>query len=351
MSLSRRTALLGAGTGAAALGGLGFLAQRHLARQIAADPLHKQLRRPAEGDPLEAISADGTRLHAERFGAAEGPLVVLIPGWTETIGYWTPVLAELERAGIGALVYDLRGHGRSGRAEGGEYALARFGEDLEAVLEAAAEPGRPVVIAGHSLGAMSIAAWAEHHDVPARVAAAALMNTGVGELIAESLLVPVPQMARAVSDVIAVRGFLGARAPLPRFSTPLSHAAIRYAAFGPGASPAQVAFYERMLVATPPSVRADVGIAMSRMDLYHALANLTVPTAVIAGEKDRLTPPSHARRIAEMLPQPHSLTILPGTGHMGPLERPREIADLLVELAAGTSPSGRDAADGAQALA
>ena len=41
---------------------------------------------------------------------------------------------------------------------------------------------------------------------------------------------------------------------------------------------------------------------MSEMDLHHALARLTVPTLVIAGENDRLTPPSHARRIAEMLP-------------------------------------------------
>ncbi len=149
------------------------------------------------------------------------------------------------------------------------------------------------------------------------------MHTGVGELVAESLLVPLPKFAHALRGPIAVRGFLGSRAPLPRFSTPVSHAIIRYAAFGPGASPAQVAFYERMLLATPPDVRADVGIAMSEIDLYDALANLTVPTAVVAGERDRLTPPSHAQRMAEMLPDLHSLTVLDGVGHMGPLEAPR----------------------------
>ena len=100
-----------------------------------------------------------------------------------------------------------------------------------------------------------------------------------------------------------MRGFLGNKTPLPRFSTPLSSAAIRYVAFGPNASPAQVAFYERMLVSCPPGVRADIGIAMSDMDLHHALPHLTVPTIVIAGAVDRLTPPSHARRIAEMLPE------------------------------------------------
>jgi pimeloyl-ACP methyl ester carboxylesterase len=167
------------------------------------------------------------------------------------------------------------------------------------------------------------------------------MNTGVDHLVAESLLVPLPKIAKAINQTLAVRGFLGSRAPLPRFSTPISHAAIRYAAFGPTATPAQVAFFERMLINCDPEVRADVGIAISAMDLQHALANLTIPTAVIAGEKDRLTPPSHAQRIAGMLPQLHSLTVLKDVGHMGPLERPQEIAATLMELVAVAS--GADA--------
>jgi pimeloyl-ACP methyl ester carboxylesterase len=76
-----------------------------------------------------------------------------------------------------------------------------------------------------------------------------------------------------------------------------------------------------------------VGIAMSEMSLHHALERLTVPTLVIAGENDRLTPPSHARRIAEMVPNLHKLVVLDRTGHMGPLERPHEITQELVEIA------------------
>ena len=120
---------------------------------------------------------------------------------------------------------------------------------------------------------------------------------------------------------------------LPRESTPISHAAARYIAFGPTATPAQIAFYERMLLTCPPDVRASVGIAMSEMELHHALTRLTVPTVVIAGENDRLTPPSHARRIAGMLPDPGELIVLEETGHMGPLERPREISHALMRLA------------------
>jgi pimeloyl-ACP methyl ester carboxylesterase len=181
---------------------------------------------------------------------------------------------------------------------------------------------------------MTIAAWAQDHEVEQRVRAAALINTGVGDLIAEQLLVPVPAIAQALNKMIATHGFLGNRAPLPRFSTPLSVAAIRYVAFGPAATPAQVAFFERMLIACPPDVRADVGIALSELELSHALPRLTVPTIVIAGDKDRLTPPSHARRIAEQLPELRRLIVLEDTGHMAPLERHEVVTEALLQLAA-----------------
>jgi pimeloyl-ACP methyl ester carboxylesterase len=119
----------------------------------------------------------------------------------------------------------------------------------------------------------------------------------------------------------------------------MTAAAVRYIAFGPAATPAQVAFFERMLIACPPDVRANVGIAMSELQLHDALPRLDVPTAVIAGEVDRLTPPSHARRIAEMLPKLERLTVLDETGHMAPLERPSAVTDILLELASNI---GRD---------
>jgi pimeloyl-ACP methyl ester carboxylesterase len=333
MTTTHRRRALGAGAGLAAALAAGVAAQQGLRRRIAADPQNEALRVPASGAPRTVRSADGTELHVEHFGDPNGLTIVLLHGWTETIGYWTPVIGELEARGFRVVALDLRGHGSSGRASGGDYSLARFGEDLEAVLEDSVPDGEQALVVGHSLGAMSIAAWAEHHDVPRLVGAAALLNTGVGDLIAESLLIPVPWIAQMINQTIAVRGFLGSRAPLPRFSTPLSHAAIRYAAFGPDATPALVAFFERMLIATPSDVRADVGIAMSEMSLDHALERLTVPTLVVAGEKDRLTPPSHARRIAEMVPSLHKLVVLEATGHMGPLERPQEVSAELAELA------------------
>ncbi len=334
---SHRSIWAGA-AGAVTLIAVGATQQRRHMRRIAADPAGEALHTPPTGRPVGVRSADGTRLHTEVFGPESSQTLVLAHGWTETLSIWVYVIRTLSDRGFRIVAYDLRGHGQSEPAATGDYGLARFGEDLEAVLKACVPPEQRAIVAGHSLGAMSIAAWAEHHEVERHAAGAALVNTGFGELIAQQLLFPVPPIARAVGNTIAVRGFLGSRRPLPRVSTPLDFAAIRYAAFGPSASPAQIAYYERMLLAFPPDVRAAVGLSMSDMDLYPALSRLTVPTVVIAGANDRLTPPSHGRRMTEMLPQSRGLIVLEETGHMGPLERPREISDALAELAADVVP-------------
>jgi len=318
---------VGLAFGAAAAAGQ----RRHMLR-IAADPENETLRAPASGTPAEVSSRDGTHIHAETFGPEDAATVVLVHGWTEMLSYWTYVIRDLTARGYRIVAYDLRGHGQSALAADHDYAIERFGEDLEAVIEACVPGNRHAVIAGHSLGAMSIAAWAAHHAVARRVSATALINTGVGDLIAEQLLIPAPRLARGLHDAIALRGFLGARTPLPRVSTPVSYVAARYIAFGPAATPAQIAFYERMLVLCPPDVRASIGIAMSEMDLHDAIQRLTLPTVVIAGDRDRLTPPSHARRIAQMLPALEELIVLEDTGHMSPLERPGEISAALARL-------------------
>lgn len=318
-----------AGAGALAVG---LAAQRRFMKQIAADPQGAVLAEPPEGRPVSITSADGTVLNAEAFGPDRASTIVLGHGWTESLQYWIYQINELTQRDFRVVAYDLRGHGDSHPAENDDYSIARFGEDLQAVLEAVIPDGERAVLAGHSLGAMAIAAWAGSHEVESRVGGAALINTGVGDLIAEHLLVPVPGIAKAVNRSVAVHGFLGNRAPLPRFSTPLAAAALRYIAFGPMATPAQVAFFERMLISCPPDVRAQVGIALSELELHEALARLTVPTTVIAGEKDRLTPPGHARRIAEMLPCLSELLVLPETGHMAPLERPEVVSLALVRL-------------------
>ena len=153
----------GIGT-AAALAAGGVLQVEHM-RRIARDPEREVLENTPKGRARRVRSADGTILHAEVFGPEDGETVVLAHGWTEALRFWTYVIRGLEQAGLRAVAYDLRGHGDSEPAKHGDYAIPRFGEDLEAVLAACVPDGSRALVAGHSLGAMSIASWAEKHDV------------------------------------------------------------------------------------------------------------------------------------------------------------------------------------------
>ncbi|MHB8695470.1 MAG: alpha/beta fold hydrolase, partial [Solirubrobacteraceae bacterium] len=298
-----RVAVLAAAGTALAAGAV--LTQRRHLRAIASDPLNDRLKAPPRGFVTNATSADGTVLHIETFGDAEAsatkPTFVLAHGWTEQLNYWTLVIERLVAHGHRVCAYDLRGHGSSDPSQS-DYAIERFGEDLEAVLEAVCADGERAIVAGHSLGGMSIVAWAEHHDVSARASAAALLFTGVSALLTDSLLVPIAPLAAALSRTPVPRAMLAAPGGVPRFSTPLSSAMVRYTAFGPTATPAQIAFYERMLIACPADVRSLVAMAISDMDIDHALPRLTIPTLVMAGANDRLTPPVHAQRMADVLP-------------------------------------------------
>ena len=65
---------------------------------------------------------------------------------------------------------------------------------------------------------------------------------------------------------------------------------------------------------------------------------------MIGGENDRLTPPSHARRIADTLPNLDRLIVLPETGHMAPLERPAEVSRAIAQLVARAADSSEQVA-------
>jgi pimeloyl-ACP methyl ester carboxylesterase len=57
-----------------------------------------------------------------------------------------------------------------------------------------------------------------------------------------------------------------------------------------------------------------------------------VPTAVVHGTADRLTPPVHARALTAALPHCVGLTELTGVGHMSPVEAPQAVTGRIREL-------------------
>lgn len=338
---------LAATVGLVSIGTLGLWALRRSdERAIASDPEQAILSAPPRGEPAAVVSSDGTRLHAEVFGEGGGSTVVLIPGWICTLRSWHYQLIELapERR---VVAYDLRGHGRSGPAATGDYSTGALAADLDAVLRALVPPGEKAVVAGHSMGAMSVVAWAGifSEQVEVRLGGAVLVDTGIEGLIARSRVVVT---AAALSRLVQPLGawVLGLGWKAPRRPTPLVHRVVRYVALSPTASPAQVAFCERMFLDCPADVRAAFGTALSTLDLTASLSALRVPTVVIVGELDRLTPPVHARAIADALPQA-KLVELKGTGHMSLMEAHADVTAHIRALADQAERSSSSGARGA----
>jgi pimeloyl-ACP methyl ester carboxylesterase len=99
--------------------------------------------------------------------------------------------------------------------------------------------------------------------------------------------------------------------------------------FGAEAPPAQVKFLEAMLADAAPQTMEGLLEPLARVNLAPLLQSVDLPTLVMVGTHDRLTPPWHARRLETRLPEAR-LVELARCGHMPMLERRREF-DRLVE--------------------
>ncbi|HET6356777.1 alpha/beta hydrolase [Streptomyces sp.] len=274
---------------------------------------------------LTAVSADGSVVHVEVHGPGDAPAVVLAHGWTCSTEFWAAQIRELA-TDHRVVVYDQRGHGRTAAAGAGTGVLA---DDLEAVLGAVLAPGEKAVLAGHSMGGMTLmaasgrAAFAEH------AAAVLLCSTGSSRLIDESLVLPM-RAGRLRSRI--TRAVLGSRAPLGPV-TPVSKRILKYATMGPGSARERVAECARIVHACPRASRVAWARVLAELDLDAGVRELRVPAVVVAGTADRLTPLVHARRLADALPRCLELVELAGMGHMTPVEAPEAVTAKIRELA------------------
>ncbi|MGW0141513.1 alpha/beta fold hydrolase [Streptomyces calvus] len=282
---------------------------------------------PAAARELTARSADGTRLHVEVHGPEEAAAVVLSHGWTCSTAFWAAQIRELA-ADHRVIAYDQRGHGRTPASPA--CSTDALADDLEAVLSATLAPGERAVIAGHSMGGMTVMAAAARPVFRAHAAAVLLCSTGSSRLVAESTVVPIrPGRARTW----LTRQILGSRAPLGPV-TPLARRILRYGTMGPASAPDMIEACARIVHACPRTVRHAWSHVLATLDLNHGVRELRVPTEIVVGTADRLTPPVHARELAAALPQCTGVTELPGIGHMTPVEAPGTVTGRIRDLVA-----------------
>ncbi|MGC5009437.1 alpha/beta fold hydrolase [Streptosporangium sp. DT93] len=297
------------------------------------------------GRPVTVTTDDGVRLAADVEEVASPEVAVIFThGWVMNRHCWHFQREAL--AGRATLIfYDQRGHGDSSAGALDARTVDRLGDDLAAVIEATVPEGLPVVLVGHSMGGMTIMAFAGRHPgtLAARVAGVALLSTSPGGLRDSTFGLPwpigrlAPRVTPVVFERMLSRGALIDRRPVLRSRTNLP--VTRYVAFGPRASREHVRFVNDMAVATPTEVMAGFFRDFLVHDKLAALTALgPLETLVMVGDRDRLIPAAHSRRIAGALPGAR-LLVLPGAGHMIGLERPaavnRELAALLDRVTAG----------------
>jgi YbgC/YbaW family acyl-CoA thioester hydrolase len=265
--------------------------------------------RRAPGD-AQRFTVNGVSLAVEVRG--EGPAVLFVHGYPLDRTIWREQIEALE--GYRRIAPDLRGMGQSDAPDLG-YAMSTYAADLAALLDALAVDD--VVLCGLSMGGYVsfefLRRWRH------RVRGLVLMDT------------------RAEADGMEARRARDAAAAAARESGAGAIAeAMLPKLLGPGTTeraPAIVERVRRMVAATPVAGIVGALAAMrDRHDSTDLLPTLDgLPVLVVVGEEDVLTPPDAARRMTGAIPQAR-LVLVPGAGHLPPVERPSETTAALLDF-------------------
>lgn len=256
--------------------------------------------------------AGAVRIGYDDIGA--GAPVVFLHAFPLNRAMWTPQTSALASE-YRCLTIDTRGFGQSEAAA--PFTVDRFADDVVGVLDATGVDRATVV--GLSMGGYT--AFALWRRAPARVRALVLADTRAGADTSDGRLRRRELIRLAETDGVASvvdRQLVGLLGKTTRERRPEIAATARS-------------------IAESSTVAGLVGALealMARPDSTATLATITVPTLVIVGEEDALTPPKEARAMHESIRQSR-LEILTNAGHLSSIERPAAFNTVLREFLRG----------------
>jgi pimeloyl-ACP methyl ester carboxylesterase len=301
---------------------------------------------PEEPPPTRSMtvtSDDGVELHVEVQEAPGAPLtVVFCHGYLLNSTSWDVQRTMLAgRARV--VLWDHRGHGRSGWGTPPNATIEQVGRDLFAVIKAAVPRGRMVLV-GHSMGGMAILALAKYHPglFGGRVVGAVLSSTSAGGLSSITAGLP-PITARFVHRLVpATLSRLRRHARLvdgARRSAGGATYLITWPYLYGSRVPRPVARLTTQLMASVPiQVIAEFYGELVKYDLHAVLPALgRVPVLVMVGERDLITPIAHAEALVAAI-EKAELVVVPDSGHLLVLERPREFGEQVAKLISRVTP-------------
>lgn len=241
-----------------------------------------------------------------------GRVVVLLHGFPLDHTIW-----DAQRGTLGSIYRlicpDLRGHGRTAAPEG-VYTIDAMADDVIELLDAL-KIAEKVVLGGLSMGgyvALSIAA-----RYPERLRGLLLIDTRAGG--------DTPEAARAREELAAQVEASASAEPVVSSMLPKL-----FAASTRQDRPELVALVGDQMGRTVPRGIAGAlrGMAV-RPDRTAGLAKIAIPTLVMVGAEDTITPPEQARAMSEAIPN-SQLVVIPRAGHLAPLENPAAANEALL---------------------
>jgi pimeloyl-ACP methyl ester carboxylesterase len=325
---------------------------------VAADRMSRALKTAKALDSLDTyeheadtevtvMATDGVPLHVEideperrltrlTKGAA-APTVVFCHGFSLSLRCWVFQRRALKAAGYRVVVWDHRGHGRSGAGSKESYDVDQLGLDLAAVIREVAPEG-PLILVGHSMGGMTLMALADQEPelIKDRVLGVAFLATspgglsgvswGLGSMVGKAVHRLGPFGVRQLAGRQGlVNSVLSAGRDVEEylvdsysFASPVPLSIVRLTA--------------DMIFGTRIEVISDFMQTFDRHDKHQALGQfIGVETLVLNGVQDLLTPPQHSEEIVRLIPGAEHV-LINDAGHIIMLEHGEVVSEQLLSL-------------------
>lgn len=240
-----------------------------------------------------------------------GKPVILIHGFPLDHRIWAGQIDHLAET-YRVIAVDLPGFGRSQAA--GPLSIA---EMADCVRELATRiDALPAVVAGLSMGGYVALAWVKH--CPTDIDGMILVDTKAEGDSAEAR----QNRNRMIERV----GSSGAGAVADDMMPKLIAARTLHD------QPQTVQQLRDMIESQPPqAIQWALAAMRDRDDLADFIQSIADPTLIIVGEQDPLTPPDGARRMQQRISR-SQLALIPGCGHLPPLEKPAETAQAMIRF-------------------
>ena len=235
----------------------------------------------------------------------EGPPVLLLHAFPLGLFMWDAQVEALSPTHR-VVRFDARGFGGSAAGDG-PLTMERIADDGAAILDHLGI--EKAVVGGCSMGGYAAFAFVRRH--PQRLAGLVLQDTRAGADTAEAKA----NRAALAAKVLGEGASAAVEAFLPKLVGETTHLE----------RPAVVAGLRERILATSPQAIANAlhGLA-ARADSRATLPTIAVPTLVLVGSEDVLTPASEAATMAAAIPRAR-LDVIPGAGHLANLEDPAAV--------------------------